>query len=277
MNTPYLGSIFRRRLTHSLLFLLVLGTLTAFYLYQEHMGHRTQFSSGYLLAGAVVFLSCFGLRKKLNVVRFLGTGTFWLHLHVYVGFGCSLFYFVHAGLKVPAGILDFIFSLFFFSVCISGMWGLYATRSYPKKLTATRREYVYEQIPVYRAEVLNQAETLVLAQGNQNESLTEYFAGRLLPFFSLPRGIWFQLWPSGRLKRELLSELRNLDRYLAPEARSVAMKLGRLIQEKDDIDFHQALQGQLKGWLFFHIAMTYSLLILMIVHVVTKHAFFGGL
>lgn len=277
MNSPYLGSLIRRRLSHVILFLLVVGSLTAFFIYQEQMGYRTNFSSGYLLGAAILFLSAFGLRKKLTMIRFLGTGTFWLQLHVYVGIGCSIFYFVHAGVKVPAGIMDFVFSSFFFSVCLSGFWGLYATRAYPKKLTATRREYVYEQIPVCRAEVLTQAEALVLHQGTQNESLTEYFASRLLPFFSLPRGVLFQLWPSGRLKRELLGELRNLDRYLAPEARSVAMKLGRLIQEKDDIDFHQALQGQLKGWLFFHIAMTYCLLILLVVHVVTKHAFFGGL
>jgi len=49
-----------------------------------------------------------------------------------------------------------------------------------------------------------------------------------------------------------------------------------LVRQKDGLDYHYALQLVLKGWLFTHIPLTYSLLLLTLVHVVLVFAFSGG-
>ena len=50
----------------------------------------------------------------------------------------------------------------------------------------------------------------------------------------------------------------------------------KLIQAKDSLDYHRAMQGLLKGWLFVHIPLTYAMLVFIFVHVVLVHAFRGG-
>ncbi len=42
---------------------------------------------------------------------------------------------------------------------------------------------------------------------------------------------------------------------------------------KDALDYHHAMQGVLKGWLFVHIPLTYVTLIFIVVHVVIVHTF----
>jgi len=48
------------------------------------------------------------------------------------------------------------------------------------------------------------------------------------------------------------------------------------VRENDDLDFHYRRQLRLKGWLFIHIPLTYSLMIFTVAHVVIVYAFSGG-
>ena len=50
-------------------------------------------------------------------------------------------------------------------------------------------------------------------------------------------------------------------------------QLAGLLREKRRLDFHYALQGILKAWLFVHIPFTYSLLIFSIVHLILVFGF----
>ena len=69
----------------------------------------------------------------------------------------------------------------------------------------------------------------------------------------------------------------ELDRYLSRPGRETGRQLARLVREKDDLDYHRALQGRLKLWLFVHIGLTYGLLFAAILHGVLAHSFGGGL
>jgi len=57
----------------------------------------------------------------------------------------------------------------------------------------------------------------------------------------------------------------------------ILSELNDLAEAKNDLDYHYALQGGLKYWLFFHIPTTYALLIFATVHAILVHAFTGGL
>ena len=50
----------------------------------------------------------------------------------------------------------------------------------------------------------------------------------------------------------------------------------RALRRKDDLDFHEARQKLLKMWLFAHIGMTYTLVVLALLHGLLAIAFRGG-
>lgn len=74
-----------------------------------------------------------------------------------------------------------------------------------------------------------------------------------------------------------MAEIEELDRFLAIDQRTVSRGLTELVKRKDDLDYHQAVQGRLKIWLFVHIGLTYSLLAVSFLHMVLVHAFTGDL
>jgi hypothetical protein len=65
-------------------------------------------------------------------------------------------------------------------------------------------------------------------------------------------------------------------RYLNAEEKTRMSELQVLVEQKDGLDYHHALQKVLKLWLFVHVPLTYSLLIFTFVHVVLVFAFSGG-
>ena len=72
------------------------------------------------------------------------------------------------------------------------------------------------------------------------------------------------------------ARIADLDRFLAPEQRKVLGELAVMVAQKDGLDYQRSLQLSLKLWLFVHIPLTYSLLILTVLHVVLVFAFSGG-
>ena len=106
--------------------------------------------------------------------------------------------------------------------------------------------------------------------------MADFYTRRLAGFFGGPRHFWHHLAQSNRPSRRLLDDLAALDRYLGDRERDAARELAGLIEAKDSLDYHFALQGTLKGWLFVHIPLTYAMLVFVFVHVVLVHAFRGG-
>ena len=74
----------------------------------------------------------------------------------------------------------------------------------------------------------------------------------------------------------MLASLRALDRYLDDNERALRKRLEELVLVKDDLDFHYANQAALKYWLFVHIPLTYSLLVLCLLHAFVVYVFSGA-
>jgi hypothetical protein len=49
-----------------------------------------------------------------------------------------------------------------------------------------------------------------------------------------------------------------------------------LVVEKDWLDFARVYLGLTKGWLFVHVPVTYSLIVLTVLHVIVVYAFSSG-
>ena len=74
-----------------------------------------------------------------------------------------------------------------------------------------------------------------------------------------------------------MNDIDNLQRYLNSRENEYADRLRHLVNKKDDLDFYYALSLALKAWLLVHVPLTYSLLILVVLHLVVVYAFGGGM
>jgi hypothetical protein len=70
--------------------------------------------------------------------------------------------------------------------------------------------------------------------------------------------------------------VEDLKRYTNEREREILDQLADLLREKRRLEFHYALQGLLKAWLFVHIPFTYSLLIFTVVHLFLVFGFSAG-
>lgn len=276
MAGPMIEQFWRRRLRHLTLFLLLAGVGGLWLYWQQQNLGRTSFSSGYVLFGIVLTLSAYRLRKRWHFLSGLGSSSAWLHFHIYLGFAAFGLFSIHIGFRWPMGTLEQFLATVFMLITGSGFYGLYLTRTYPKKLTAVGNEVLFEQIPIQRRQLVRRAEALALDSKFQSEILIEFIDRRLLPFLTRGRSFYYLLFPNGGTRRTLLTEVENLNRYLASDHQSGTVPLKRLIQDKDDLDFHYALQGRLKGWLFVHVCLTGVLIVLAGLHTLLVHVFQGG-
>jgi hypothetical protein len=267
----------QRRLLAIALTLLATGGFWFWITLRTQSLHHAGWPTGYSLFACLLFLAAYNWRKKLPFLPALGSSTMWMQLHIYVAFFSIAVFLLHIGPAVPDGLLERLLACLFAVVAGSGMYGLYLTRSIPRKLTATGYEVIYEQIPAKRRALIQQARSLILETVRSTDVLAQYYIRHLARFMECRRSLAYNLSPSLRTSKSLIADMNQLDRYLSPAQRIASRKLSSLIRRKEDLDYHRALQGRLKLWLFLHIGMTYGLLIVSALHGIMAHAFGGGL
>ena len=269
---------FSRRRIYSSAIALVVVTLIAIVAYAQNQSLiHSSFLTGYLLMLCIVFLAAFNLRKKITFLPVVGSAKFWMQLHIYVGISTFAIFGFHIAWHVPNGSFELLLAGLYMTVAISGVYGLYATRIFPSRLTALENEPVFERIPFFQQKLALQARSLVFQACEKSDVLANFYTNRLAKFFEQPRSLAYLVRPSGRVRRQLITEIQDLDRFLAEDQRSVSRELTSLVKKRDDLDYHYVIQGRLKAWMFIHIGLTYSLLIVALLHMVLVHAFQGGL
>lgn len=269
---------FRRQRNIGLFLLLVssVAVLWAYFRYTPHFP-RLDYFSGALLFTVMVILTLYNGRKKLPFLP-LGTSEGWLQFHVYAGFLTVVLFLVHIQFRAPRGWFDAMLATLYLLVTISGIAGLALTRTIPKRLTTRGGEVLFERIPAIRRHLQAQAETLALKAMPETHSATiaDFYVRHLQDFFDRPRNLYLHLLEVRRPLNLLQNKINDLDRYLNAGERETLDKIALLVRQKDGLDYHQALQLLLRGWLFVHIPLTYSLMIFSVVHIILVYAFSGG-
>lgn len=233
--------------------------------------------SGWSLLAAVVSLYLLGIRKKL-VGRPLGRVAVWMQLHVYTGaFACVVF-LLHIGWPVQ-GVFEQCLAAAFCFVSVTGIFLTYLSRNTPRRLAAISQDRHLAQIPALQNGVAADAHGLALQSTSHGEgaTLAEYYQRRLLPYFRTPRGFLYCIVPNGVRRRQLLRELGDLDRYLGDAGRGNAAQLATAVKVKDDLDYQYALQYRLKLFFMLHVSLTWSLALLIAVHVALVLRFQGAM
>jgi hypothetical protein len=270
-------SFARRRIRNSGITLIVVALVWLWCAAIEKRLTASSFTTGYLLIAAVLFLALYNTRKKLPFLP-LGSSATWLQWHIYLGLGSIGVFLLHAGFRLPTGILETALYATYTLTVASGLGGLYLTRTIPTQLARVGEEVLYEQIPALHRRVQHQAGEAVLQSVTASgaTTLADFYLARLYDFFGERRGLKYVLRPTTALRRSLMSEMQNLRRYLCEPELAACERLFALVRRKDDLDFHAARQGLLKAWLFVHIGLTYVLISLAVLHGLTALAFRGG-
>ncbi|MEM8943542.1 MAG: hypothetical protein AAGD11_00040 [Planctomycetota bacterium] len=270
-------SLVSRRLRNACLTLLALGLFGAWKHWRDAGLAATGFDTGYVLYAALLFLTLYNLRKKLPVLPWT-TSAGWMQAHLYVGLATSIVFGMHVSWTVPNGRLEFALACLFVATFLSGVVGLFWTRTLPQRLARVSEEVIYERIPLLRRELRDRAQHTVLetVRSTGATTLGQFYSDRLHGFFENPRGLGYFLRPSNRLRRQLLAELTEVTRYLSEPERKTSEQLFALVRRRDDLDYHWALQFRLKAWLFLHIGLTYPLVAAATLHGLLAHLFEGG-
>jgi hypothetical protein len=234
----------------------------------------TSFISGWLLLALLLVLTLFGLRKKLPFLP-LGSASSWLQLHVYLGWGSVVVFALHAGLGVPSGTLEVALAALYVVVVGSGVAGLLATRLFPARLTTRGPLVLFERIPVQREALREEIEQLVqeAATGADagSEVVDSLYREQLQPFFRAPRHLWLHLIESDRPLQQILEEISALRRYVSEREQAVLDAVAERVRRKSDLDYQYSLQAVLKAWLFVHVPLSYSLLVVAVLHAALAH------
>ena len=232
--------------------------------------------TGYMMLGVLLFLASFQWRKKLSVVGALGTASSWTQIHIYTGFFSVVLFGIHSGWRPPNGWLEGTLAGFYAAVFASGVVGLYLTRVAPRKLRLLPEQVIYECIPDEQRRLAADARrTMMACRGT--EVLDRFYLNQLVPFLEKTRSWTWFMRPTARRRKELVAGAQELERYLNPGDRPMAHAMIKWIERKDNLDYHRAIQGQLKSWTLVHVGMTYGLLLLALIHAIVAGAFSGGL
>jgi hypothetical protein len=228
---------------------------------------RAELFSGLALFSIVILLTLFNARKKLPFLPLLRAST-WMQVHIYVGLLSCVLFGLHVGWRIPRGWFETSLWVLFCLVSASGVVGLALSRWLPGRLTVYGENVIFERIPAMRAGLRREVEEMVVESVAKSKSSTiaDFYEQKLRNYFSTRLFVWYHLAGYGKPLFRLLAEVQALDRYFNAEERVVMARIVERIRDKDNLDFQQARQGLLKGWLFVHIPLTYSMIVLGAVH-----------
>lgn len=260
---------FSRRLwlNSSILFIFSLLTWFVWKLCRVGMA-TTDIYSGAALLALTIFLAVFNLRKKIPFLPLLRAST-WMQFHIYLGLFSVLLFLMHINFRIPSGTLEVVLASVFSVVALSGVVGLLLSRSLPRMMNQSGQPANYEQIPILRKRIRDGVKELVVRAEEecQSSTLPEFYMEHLREYLEARPSFLRSFGPQKkRLAHRLKNELDARLRYLSDEEKVIAVEMEEWISEKENLDFQDASQRVLKGWLFIHIPFTWSLILLGISH-----------
>jgi hypothetical protein len=216
----------------------------------------------------------FGVRRRIPILP-LGSTSTWTQIHIYTGLFAAGVYWMHVPSLIGDGVFEWVLSLVFLLVTSSGFYGLYASRTLPKRLTAVEGQHRFDRVEWHRSQIASHARGLLNELSDQAGMpvLGNYYGKHLNPFFSSRPSLAYVLIPTGGRRRRLLNGLKDLDRYLETEGRGTSGRFAALIRRRDDLDYQFALQLRLRLWVVVHSVFSLALIVGGIIHAVMVFRF----
>ena len=234
------------------------------------------FFSGVTLLAAIILLVLLGVRRRLPVLP-LGNVSTWTQIHLYTGLFAGAVYAMHVPSLIAGGQFESGLSVLFLTVTASGVYGIFASRRLPRRLTAIDGQHRFDRVGWHRSQIAATADGLLhrLQERSSVAVLGQYYGASLKPFFETRPPLVYLIAPIGARRRRLLSGLSELNRYLESEGKTASGQLAALVRHRDDLDYQYALQLRLRTWVVVHAVFSVVLLIAAIVHAVLAWRFAG--
>jgi hypothetical protein len=223
--------------------------------------------TGIVLLTSLWLLVLVGVRRRLPVLP-LGSMSSWTQFHLYSGLFAMGVYVMHVPAFWGRGTMASTMSALFWLVSLSGLYGIYVSRTLPKRLTKGGAEGRRERVSRHRHRIAQRASELVAEQ--QSSSLSgpfgQFYEGKLNPFFNSEPSLAYVIVPNAVRRRRLLSGLQSLGNCLQPDSKAILHHLAELVQRRDNLDYQFALQLRLRLWLVVHGLLSITLLAAATVH-----------
>lgn len=230
--------------------------------------------TGWWLFAVMIFLALFNVRKKLSMVP-LGNASTWLLLHAVGGMLALSVYWLHTRNLWPVGTYEQLLAVLFYATTATGAFGYAIQRFYPRRLTQTGVEIIYERIPREVSDLRDRAEELAMecTEKTESETLGRHYVDTLAWFFRRPRFFRNHVVGSQRGAHWLRQQDATVRRYLSDDEQDYLDQLTALAEYKNDVDLHYALQGVMKRWLLFHVPLTVGLVAMSVWHLLIVHIY----
>lgn len=230
--------------------------------------------TGYLLFAVMVGLGLFDLRKKLPMLP-LGHATTWLELHAVGGVFAVALFWLHSGALWPNGPYEQLLAVLFYLVSFTGIAGYIIQRIYPRRLTQTGIEVIYERIPGELADLREAGQNIVLACTDEtgNDTLARHYTETLEWFFRRPRFFLNHALGGRGSEHWVRHNFTSVERFLNEAEHRHWEKLRALAEAKNKIDFHYAAQSLTKWWPLLHVPLAAAVLALALWHLILVNVY----
>lgn len=252
----------------SALLAIALAVALGAYSYQAKLSlDDPTFVSGYILFALMIGLYLLRVRKRLSMVPLFRARS-WLTLHVVGGVLALAVFWLHTGMFWPHGFYEQILAGLFYLVTVSGVVGYFIQKIYPRRMTQTGREIIYERIPGAIAELRAAAESLVLecTRKTSSDTLGRYYTETFEWFLQRPRFFASHAFGGGRGEQWRRHHRDTVRRYLSEPELPYLEKLSEILAAKGVLDVHYAGQRMMKIWLWFHVPIATALMVFVIWH-----------
>jgi hypothetical protein len=241
-----------------------------------------RYLDGWLLAGGMSLQLAFHIALKTASLSPKSAGL-WRKAHIFVGYLLIAAFISHSDFSLPDTGLEWALWTGFVMVTLSGIFGTYLEWSL-KARGVIDEGIGYDRIPTRRAELARDvqaavakvepaAAALALPTPPYDAWITDLYTSHLREYFKGQRNFTAHLIGSQRPLKRLTDEIDSLSRYVDQRGQEKLATIRTFVVEKDRLDFARVYLGLAKGWLFVHVPVTYSLMVLTVLHIVVVYAF----
>lgn len=211
----------------------------------------------------------------------------WRKIHIFVGYLLIAAFVSHTDFSLPDTGFEWALWTGFVLVTLSGILGTYLT--WAQRARHGLDEHVsFDRIPDRCAELAQEVHDIVvdsdpaptlfaLPAAPHDAWIMDLYATHLRDFLEGHRNFTSHLIGSKRPLKRLTDEIDNLSRYVDEQSQEKLVVIRALVVEKDQLDFARIYLGLSKAWLFVHVPVTYSLVVLALLHILVVYGYSAGL
>lgn len=210
----------------------------------------------------------------------------WRKIHIIVGYLLAAAFLSHTDFSLPETSFEWVLWIAFVFVTLSGIFGTYLAWSVKSKRRIDE-SIKYDRIPGRAAELAREVRDVV-AEGDPNGGdlalpglphdawIKDLYTNHLADFFDGQRNYAMHLIGSQRPIKRITDEIDNLSNFVDQQNQEKLAAIRSMVLEKDRLDFAHVYLGLTRSWLLIHVPFTYSMIVLMVLHILAAYSYSSG-